>query len=80
MRRDSALREFLAEPHTLADMVDHRFVYRKHVEAPYVDTVEARTATQHLARLVRSGAVTEVEPGPARLGADMQVPRSWGGR
>ncbi|GAA4709700.1 MBL fold metallo-hydrolase [Pseudonocardia yuanmonensis] len=65
-RRDAALREFLAEPRTLADVVDHRFVYRPHVDAPHVDTVEARTAEQHLDRLVRAGLVAEVEPGRYR--------------
>jgi glyoxylase-like metal-dependent hydrolase (beta-lactamase superfamily II) len=62
-RRDAALTAFLAEPHTLADVVAHRFVYRPHVEAPHVESVEARTAEQHLERLVRLGAVTELEPG-----------------
>ncbi|GAA4549741.1 MBL fold metallo-hydrolase [Pseudonocardia xishanensis] len=62
-RRDEALTSFLARPRTLADVVAHRFVYRPHVEAPHVETVEARTAEQHLERLVRLGAVTEREPG-----------------
>ncbi|MCE0763716.1 MBL fold metallo-hydrolase [Pseudonocardia kujensis] len=65
-RRDEALTEFLAEPRTLAEVVDHRFVYRPHVEAPHVESVEARTAEQHIARLVRTGVVAEVEPGRYR--------------
>lgn len=63
VRRDAALVEFLAEPRTLAEVVARRFVYRPHVAAPHVETVEARTAEQHLARLVRLGTVTELEPG-----------------
>jgi glyoxylase-like metal-dependent hydrolase (beta-lactamase superfamily II) len=62
-RRDAALAEFLIEPRTLAEVVEHRFVYRPHVDAPYVETVEARTAEQHIARLVRTGRAREVEPG-----------------
>ncbi|NKQ51922.1 MBL fold metallo-hydrolase [Amycolatopsis sp. K13G38] len=65
-RRDAALADFLAEPRTLAEVVDRRFVYRPHVDGPYVETVEARTAEQHIARLVRLGAVAEVEPGRFR--------------
>ncbi|SNR92012.1 Glyoxylase, beta-lactamase superfamily II [Haloechinothrix alba] len=65
-RRDAELISFLAEPRTLAEVVSHRFVYRPHVDEPYVETVEARTAEQHIARLVRIGAVAEVEPGRFR--------------
>ncbi|MEO3859574.1 MBL fold metallo-hydrolase [Acrocarpospora sp. B8E8] len=63
VRRDAALTGFLAEPRSLADVVGHRFVYRAHVDEPYVPTVEARTAEQHIARLIRTGAVAEIEPG-----------------
>lgn len=65
--RDAALTEFLREPRTLADVVEHRFVYRAHVDEPYVATVERRTAEQHIARLVREGRVAEVEPGLYRV-------------
>ncbi|MCO1655452.1 MBL fold metallo-hydrolase [Pseudonocardia humida] len=61
-RRDAALTEFLAEPRSLADVVAHRLVYRPHVDTAFVDTVEARTAEQHIARLVRAGSVVEVAP------------------
>jgi glyoxylase-like metal-dependent hydrolase (beta-lactamase superfamily II) len=67
-RRDAALLAFLAEPRSLAEVVEHRLVYRPHVEAPHVATVETRTAEQHLARLVRSGAVVEAGPGAYRAG------------
>jgi glyoxylase-like metal-dependent hydrolase (beta-lactamase superfamily II) len=61
-RRDAALTAFLAEPRSLADVVAHRLVYRPHVEASHVDTVEERTAELHIARLVRAGSVAEVGP------------------
>lgn len=69
-RRDAALAEFLAEPRSLAEVVEHRFVYRPHVDEPYVQTVEARTAEQHIARLVRTGRAAEVEPGRFRTVTD----------
>jgi glyoxylase-like metal-dependent hydrolase (beta-lactamase superfamily II) len=65
-RRDATLLEFLAEPRSLAEVAEHRLVYRAHVEASHVATVETRTAEQHIARLVRSGAVVEDEPGAYR--------------
>jgi glyoxylase-like metal-dependent hydrolase (beta-lactamase superfamily II) len=65
-RRDAALTGFLAEPRTLAEVVAHRLVYRPHVDTAYVDTVEERTAEQHIARLVAAGSVAEVAPGSYR--------------
>ncbi len=65
-RRHQQMLEFLAEPRTLADMVEHRFVYRPHVEMVIVDAVETRTAELHLQRMLRRGEATEVEPGRFR--------------
>ena len=65
-QRHDAMLDFLAEPHTIADMVDHRFIYRPHVEAAFVDSVEQRSAEMHVARMVREGAAAEVEPGRYR--------------
>lgn len=65
-RRDAALQEFLAEPRSLADVVDHRFVYRRHVDLPFADSVERHTARRHLDRMLTDGRVTEVEPGRYR--------------
>ena len=62
-RRDAALLALLGEPRTLQQIVDHRLVYRPHVDAPHVPTVERRTATQHLDRLKDRGLVAELEPG-----------------
>ncbi|MFW0796919.1 MBL fold metallo-hydrolase [Gordonia sp. CPCC 205515] len=62
-RRDARLLEFLGEPHSIVEIADHRLVYRPHVEMPFVGAVELRTAQLHLDRLVRHGAVLEVEPG-----------------
>lgn len=62
-RRDAALLALLGEPRTLQQILEHRLVYRPHVQAPHVPTVERRTATQHLDRLKDRGLVAEVEPG-----------------
>lgn len=62
-RRHQALLEFLGEPHRMADIVEHRFVYRPGVEVLWVDYVEERSMSQHLDVLLASGAVTEIEPG-----------------
>ncbi len=65
-RRHQQMLEFLAEPRTLAEMVEHRFVYRPHVEMVIVDAVETRTAELHLQRMLRRGEAIEVEPGRFR--------------
>lgn len=65
-RRHDAMLDYLAEPHTIADMADHRFIYRPHVEMAFVESVERRSAEMHVARMVRQGDATEVEPGRYR--------------
>jgi glyoxylase-like metal-dependent hydrolase (beta-lactamase superfamily II) len=62
-RRERALAQWLAEPHTLDEIVAHRFIYRPHVTTLFVEAVERRSAVLHLERLVQRGAVAEVEPG-----------------
>jgi glyoxylase-like metal-dependent hydrolase (beta-lactamase superfamily II) len=61
-RREVAMLEFLAEPRTIADCAEHRFVYRPHVEISFLQSVETRCATQHIDRFVRQGRATEIEP------------------
>jgi glyoxylase-like metal-dependent hydrolase (beta-lactamase superfamily II) len=68
-RREAALLEFLAEPRTLTDVVDHRFVYRRHVDLPFADSVERHTARRHLERMLAEGRVAEVETGRYRASA-----------
>jgi hypothetical protein len=62
-RRHREMLAFLAEPRTVDEMVAHRFLYRPHVEAAYVDDAERRTATLHLERMLDRGEASEVEPG-----------------
>ncbi|MEU2084555.1 MBL fold metallo-hydrolase [Streptomyces albus] len=65
-RRDAALLAFLTEPRTLEQIVEHRLVYRAHIEGPHVEPVERRTALQHLERLVGQGLVVAEEEGRFR--------------
>ena len=67
-RRHDAMLGFLVEPHSITEMVEHRFVYRPHVEMPIVDRVERRTAELHVQRMLDRGEATEVEPGRYRVG------------
>ncbi|MGH9269779.1 MAG: MBL fold metallo-hydrolase [Ilumatobacteraceae bacterium] len=62
-RRHAAMLEYLVEPHTLDEMVEHRFVYRPHVELSIADTVERRSSTLHLQRMLTRGEAAELEPG-----------------
>lgn len=64
--RHDRMLAFLAEPHTVEEMVANRFVYRAHVEGVYIDAVERRTAALHLARMDERGEVEEVAPGRYR--------------
>jgi len=63
MSSSAALEAFLAEPRTVDEMVAHRFVYRPHVESVFAESVERRTSTLHLDRMLARGEAAEVEPG-----------------
>ena len=65
-RRHAAMLDFLREPHSVEEMVSHRFIYRPHVEMPIVESVEARSAQLHIQRMVERGEAREVEPGRYR--------------
>ncbi len=62
-RRHEAMLEFLREPHSLEEMRRHRFIYRPHVDTPFVESVERRSAELHVQRMLRRGEATEVAPG-----------------
>ena len=62
-RRHGEMLDYLVEPHTIEEMAEHRFVYRPHVDIPFVETVEGRTAELHVARMIDRGEVVEVDPG-----------------
>jgi glyoxylase-like metal-dependent hydrolase (beta-lactamase superfamily II) len=62
-RRHAAMLEYLAEPHSIDDMADHRFVYRPHVQHVFADNVEHRCAAMHVQRMLVRGEAIEVAPG-----------------
>jgi glyoxylase-like metal-dependent hydrolase (beta-lactamase superfamily II) len=62
-RREAALLDYLAEPHSLDEIAAHRFVYRPADPVSFAEPVERRSMGQHVARLVAAGRVAEVEPG-----------------
>lgn len=61
-RRELALLEFLVTPHSMDEVVARRFVYRSHVNLPFVDAAERRSMEQHLSRLILTGSVISVAP------------------
>jgi len=65
--REQRLVGYLAEPRTMEEIVAHRFVYRPGDAVPWADSAERGSMSQHLARLVSSGRVGEVEPGRYRV-------------
>jgi glyoxylase-like metal-dependent hydrolase (beta-lactamase superfamily II) len=65
-RRHGAMLDFLAEPHTIDEMAGHRFIYRPHVQSPFTETVERRSADLHVKRMLTRGEVAEVDPGRYR--------------
>jgi len=64
--RESRLLAYLAEPHTLAEIVQHRFVYRPGDAVAFADAVEQRSMDMHLRELLAQVRVSEVEPGRFR--------------
>ncbi len=61
--RERRLLEYLAEPRSLDEIVQHRFVYRPQDPVPFAAAVERRSMSQHLDRLVAAGRARELEPG-----------------
>ena len=58
-RRHGAMLDFLGEPHSIDDMVEHRFIYRPHVESAFVRSVERRSADLHVQRMLRRGEAVD---------------------
>ena len=65
--RERAITEFLRQrPATLDELVEHRFVYPKHLDDLYYEDAERRTIEQHLAELFAAGRAVD-EGGRWRL-------------
>jgi glyoxylase-like metal-dependent hydrolase (beta-lactamase superfamily II) len=65
-RRHGAMLDYLGEPHSIDDMVEHRFIYRPHVESAFVRSVERRSADLHVQRMLRRGEAVAVDSGRFR--------------
>ncbi len=62
--RERRLLDFLSEPRSLPDIVQHRIIYRPGTTGVlWIDHVEETSATMHLKRLKRNGEVLELESG-----------------
>ena len=66
-RRENALLEFLGTPHSMDEIVEHRFVFRPGTTGLYHDAAELRSMTLHLERLKEQGQVVEDENGRFRI-------------
>lgn len=66
-RREKALLEFLTTPHTLDEIVEHRFVFRPGTTGVFHDAAEMRSMTLHLERLMEQGQVVEEANGFYRV-------------
>ena len=64
--REERLLAYLSQPHSLEEIVDHRFVYRPKDRVLYIDAVERRSMAQHVQRLLTQDRIEEVEPGRYR--------------
>jgi len=61
--REQRLLAYLADPHTLEEVVAHRFVYRAKDPMAFIDAVERRSMSQHIERLLRDGRVKDAGSG-----------------
>ena len=61
--RERRLLEYLREPHSLAEVAAHRFVYRPQDAIAFAEPVERRSMGMHIDRLRRDQRLREVEAG-----------------
>ena len=62
-RRENALLDFLAEPHSIDEVAEHRFVYRPSDDLQHVEMVERRSMQMHIDRLIRQKIILEEPDG-----------------
>jgi glyoxylase-like metal-dependent hydrolase (beta-lactamase superfamily II) len=56
--RENRMVDFASTPKRIDDFIRHRFVYRPDVQTLYVDSVERRSASMSITRLVSSGRLS----------------------
>ena len=64
--REQRMIAYLAEPRTIDEIAEHRFVFRQGDDVAFAPAVERRSMQMHLDRLIPAGQVEEVEPGRYR--------------
>ena len=62
-RRHESMLSYLTEPRSLDELAQHRFVYRPHVEGSHIETIERRTASLHVDRMLVRGEAAEIDRG-----------------
>jgi glyoxylase-like metal-dependent hydrolase (beta-lactamase superfamily II) len=60
--RERRLLDYLAEPRTLDEIAEHRFVFRPKDPVAFAVAVERRSMAQHVDQLLEAGRVSQVEP------------------
>jgi len=60
-RRHQAMLDFLAEPRTIEEMAERRFIYRPEDEVIFAANVERRSATLHVERMRQRGEIEDVD-------------------
>jgi glyoxylase-like metal-dependent hydrolase (beta-lactamase superfamily II) len=61
--REKRLLEYLKNPHSLQDIVKHRFVFRPGDTGVFVDNVERRSMDRHLRQLLDAGRISKTNDG-----------------
>jgi glyoxylase-like metal-dependent hydrolase (beta-lactamase superfamily II) len=61
--RENRLLEYLKNPHSLQDIVKHRFVFRPGDTGVFVDNVERRSMDRHLRQLLDAGRISKTNDG-----------------
>jgi len=64
--REARLLDYLREPHSMDEIVQHRFVLRPKDQVEIADVVERGSMGRHITRLMRDGRIVEDEPGRYR--------------
>ncbi len=60
-RRHRTMLDFLAEPRTIEEMVEHRFIYRPKDDVVFIDNVERRSAVLHVERMRTRGEIEDID-------------------
>jgi glyoxylase-like metal-dependent hydrolase (beta-lactamase superfamily II) len=57
-KREHSLLEYLGEPRSIEQLIEHRFIYRPGAVTPMIDAIEKRSIEMHLERLLEQGRIS----------------------